>query len=376
MMGERRLARPRRRCRRRPARPPRSCGAARGTARSRSARRRAAPATLWIRVTSIASSRDSGGRIDGSRRASIVLPVPGAPSISRLWPPAAAICSASSGASWPRTSAQVRRAARAGRGSRLGVRQRRRRRAREHGGGLAQRADRDDLKALDERRLPRALARDDQPRASGAAALPRRRRAPRASRAARRRARARRTPRTPRGWRRAAGRWQRAAPSASPASKPGTGLAQRRRRQVGRDPPVGEAEARVEDRRADPVPRLAHGGVAEPDDREGGQARRGCRPRPTPAAAATPSMANVVTCASIGGTLRPIASQVSVASSRFCADFQGRLAHNRCRSTPTCDGFLRSVPGVMSTAPDRRRSSTPTPAAPSEPSASSLPPTT
>ena len=40
--------------------------------------------TLWMRVTSIASARDSGGRIDGSRRASIVLPTPGGPESSRL----------------------------------------------------------------------------------------------------------------------------------------------------------------------------------------------------------------------------------------------------------------------------------------------------
>ena len=39
----------------------------------------AEPRTLWIRVTSSASSRASGGRIDGSRRASIVLPEPGGP---------------------------------------------------------------------------------------------------------------------------------------------------------------------------------------------------------------------------------------------------------------------------------------------------------
>ena len=37
------------------------------------------PATEWIRVTSSASSSPSGGRIPGSRRASIVLPVPGRP---------------------------------------------------------------------------------------------------------------------------------------------------------------------------------------------------------------------------------------------------------------------------------------------------------
>ena len=42
-------------------------------------------------MTSSASARVSGGRIDGSRRASIVLPTPGGPESRRLWPPAAAI---------------------------------------------------------------------------------------------------------------------------------------------------------------------------------------------------------------------------------------------------------------------------------------------
>src|SRR5438552_5972243 len=44
------------------------------------------PATLWIIVTSIASSSASGGRIDGRRRASMVLPEPGGPMSSTLWP--------------------------------------------------------------------------------------------------------------------------------------------------------------------------------------------------------------------------------------------------------------------------------------------------
>jgi site-specific DNA recombinase len=42
------------------------------------------PTTEWIRVTSIASSRRSGGRMLGSRRPSIVFPVPGGPASSRL----------------------------------------------------------------------------------------------------------------------------------------------------------------------------------------------------------------------------------------------------------------------------------------------------
>ena len=46
---------------------------------------------LWMRVTSIASARLRGGRIEGMRCASIVLPVPGGPLSRLLWPPAAAM---------------------------------------------------------------------------------------------------------------------------------------------------------------------------------------------------------------------------------------------------------------------------------------------
>ena len=59
-----------------------------------------------MRVTSSASSRVSGGRIPGSRRASIVLPVPGGPASSTLCSPAAASSSARRPRSWPRTSAR------------------------------------------------------------------------------------------------------------------------------------------------------------------------------------------------------------------------------------------------------------------------------
>jgi len=64
------------------------------------------PATEWIRVTSSASARVSVGRIEGSRRASIVLPVPGGPARRRLCSPAAAISSARRPRSCPRTSAR------------------------------------------------------------------------------------------------------------------------------------------------------------------------------------------------------------------------------------------------------------------------------
>ena len=62
------------------------------------------PAMLWMRVTSIASGRLSCGRIDGTRCASIVLPVPGGPLSRQLCPPAAAMMSARTAWCWPRTS--------------------------------------------------------------------------------------------------------------------------------------------------------------------------------------------------------------------------------------------------------------------------------
>ena len=54
--------------------------------------------------------------------------------------------------------------------------------------------------------------------------------------------------------------------------EPRSDLSQERRREVGGDPALREVEPRVEDRRADPVPRLAHSRVPEPNDRERGQA--------------------------------------------------------------------------------------------------------
>ena len=43
------------------------------------------PATLWIRVVSMASARVIAGRMVVSRRASIDLPAPGGPSSRTLW---------------------------------------------------------------------------------------------------------------------------------------------------------------------------------------------------------------------------------------------------------------------------------------------------
>ena len=55
------------------------------------------------------SAGASGGRMDGSRAASIDLPAPGGPTRSRLWPPAAATSSARLALSWPLMSARSRR---------------------------------------------------------------------------------------------------------------------------------------------------------------------------------------------------------------------------------------------------------------------------
>ena len=52
-------------------------------------------------LTSSASAGASGGRIPGSRAASMDLPEPGGPIISMLWPPAAATSSARLADSWP-----------------------------------------------------------------------------------------------------------------------------------------------------------------------------------------------------------------------------------------------------------------------------------
>ena len=102
VVGERHLARAARSGRRRRAPPSRPNDAARGRAGGSTARRSASwPATDWIIETSSSSRGASGGRIEGSRCASIDLPAPGGPLISRLWPPAAAISRARFALSWP-----------------------------------------------------------------------------------------------------------------------------------------------------------------------------------------------------------------------------------------------------------------------------------
>ena len=107
VVRERDLAGAHRRARRRPAPPPTPCGGARGTGARRPAPSRRAARRSNRPSSSPAPRRSaSGGRIPGRRWASIVLPEPGGPTNSRLWPPAAAISSARRGTSCPRTSAR------------------------------------------------------------------------------------------------------------------------------------------------------------------------------------------------------------------------------------------------------------------------------
>ena len=140
------------------------CGARNGRARTRPAAPRR-PATDRIRVTSIASSGASGGRIDGSRRAIIVLPVPGGPCRNRLWPPAAATSSPGISPLWPRTSASSASgspdlaspppAATGGSAS-----------PRRVATSSLQRLDPDDLELAHQRRLARPRTRHHEPRAA------------------------------------------------------------------------------------------------------------------------------------------------------------------------------------------------------------------
>ena len=228
------------------------------------------PAMLWIRVTSIASVRLIAGRIEGIRRASIVLPVPGAPSNSRLWPPAAAISSASSGAAWPLTSARSGSAATAhvstagagsGGGSAPGEHLRR--------GPETRHAD--DLQSADERRLTGPFARHDQSLQPGAArSFGDRQRARRVAQLAAERQLAEHRVGPERLARNLIARGEHAERERRVESR--ADLAQERRREVGGDPRLGELEPGVVDRRADPVSRLPHRGVSEADDRERRQA--------------------------------------------------------------------------------------------------------
>ena len=64
------------------------------------------PATEWILVTSSASAKVISGMMEGMQRASIVLPVPGGPTSSRLCPPLTATSRARRATAWPLTKAR------------------------------------------------------------------------------------------------------------------------------------------------------------------------------------------------------------------------------------------------------------------------------
>ena len=173
-----------------------------------------------MRVTSSASSRVRGGRIPPSRRASIVLPVPGGPTSSALWPPAAAIVSARMGAACPRTSRRSSmsacRASRDGAGGKLGrrVAAQDRRDARE----VAHARDGD---PVDQPGLRRALARHDEPVEPVSPSALRHGERARRTGAARRRGTARRRPPSGRRAPPAPGRWRRAGRTPSRGRSPG-----------------------------------------------------------------------------------------------------------------------------------------------------------
>ncbi len=229
------------------------------------------PATLWMRVTSIASARVSGGRIVGRRRASIVLPVPGRALEQQVVPsgrgdlegeqrrlvtanvgqvrarcalaPWAGGAPGRDGVAPPAsTSAAARRLATATmrRSSTSAASCARVR-------GTISRVQPHRLRALGHRQRAGRVA---QLTAEGELAE---------DRAAGQRV----------GGHLAAGREHRQRERGIEAR---AGLAHERRREVGGDPALGELEAGVEDRRADAVARLSHRGVAEADDGERGQA--------------------------------------------------------------------------------------------------------
>ena len=109
------------------------------------------------------------GRIEGIRRASIVLPVPGAPSSSRLCPPAAAISSAQQRRG---VAPDVGQVGLGHRGGRLGRRRRAAAAARlraSTSAAIAQARDAGDLQPVDQRRLAGPLARARSAAEPGAA---------------------------------------------------------------------------------------------------------------------------------------------------------------------------------------------------------------
>ena len=221
----------------------------------------------------MASSSESGGRMEATRRASIVLPVPGGPIISTLCPPAAAISRPRLACAWPRTSAKSRPSPSLSRGAP----------ARAVGGAdlplavqvldrVVQGGDGNDVDAFHHAGLRRVHGGHQQrreafpPRVQGHRQHPAHRAHP--------------------GVERQLAHHERAVEPSGLDQPDGGEDADRGRqieggafladvggRQVDRDAVDGELEARVPDGGADPVAALAHGRVGKTDGAERGQAR-------------------------------------------------------------------------------------------------------
>ena len=227
------------------------------------------PAMLAIFVTSMASRRDRGGRIDGSRRAASDFPAPGGPTTRAACPPAAATSRPRRNPGWPFRSAMSGRAG-VGLGptgasgpSGISPLASNFRSDSEPSGATARSST-----SLASAALPTATA---IPRPLSRLDLLRHREHPRQ-----------------RPDRAVEGELSRQPPVLDPVRrelarrdqdrggdrevKARPGLAQVGRRQVGCDPLLRELEPRVHERGPDALARLAHGGVGQPDEREGRQA--------------------------------------------------------------------------------------------------------
>ena len=211
MVGEARLARRRRRAAAdQPGRRDRVVRRAERPLGARARRRRAGRRRCGCASPRAPPSRVSGGRIDGSRRASIVLPVPGGPDEQQVVPAGGRDLSARIGAGVAAHVAQVRRRRRRRRASARAARRRAAARlaAQDRRGARAGRPPAITASPSTSAASRRAFARDDQARRGRRGARPPRRRALRGTAAARRRARARRRPR---GVERSGGTWPLAA---------------------------------------------------------------------------------------------------------------------------------------------------------------------
>ena len=228
------------------------------------------PQALAIRSTSIASARLRGGRMDGRRRAASDLPAPGGPTIRRLWPPAAAISSASRRYGWPRRSersgptgpAPFRLSSADGGGGSSSLPSCRNCSSRSSGitrGRCGKGRLRSVGRGHDDRRHVeprRSLGHRQRPRHGSDRSVQGELTGQRDSLETLCRKLARRN--------------QKAGRDRQVEARPG--LAEVRRGQVGGDPVLREVEAGVLERGAHPLPRLAHGSVRQAHQREGLQA--------------------------------------------------------------------------------------------------------